>query len=61
MVVVEEQVLFPLKPWFDSLRDPTGFYEQLLTEEFLASNIYRKFLAAHENFFNSPVAQMKLK
>jgi hypothetical protein len=59
IAVVADQVLFPLKPWFDSLRDPIAFYEQLLTDAFLASNTYRKFLAEHENFFNAPIAQMK--
>lgn len=58
---VADQLLFPLKPWFDSLRDPIGFYEQLLTDEFLASNIYRKFTTEHEDFFNAPVVQMKMK
>jgi len=41
------------------LRDPIHFYEQLLTSEFLASDIYRKFSTAHENFFNRPITQMK--
>src|SRR3990167_5147292 len=59
VAVVAEQVLFPLKPWFDSLRDPIHFYEQLLTSELLASDIYRKFSTAHENFFNRPITQMK--
>ena len=58
---VADQLLFPLKPWFDSLRDPIGFYEQLLTDEFRASNIYHKFSIEHEDFFNAPVAQMKMK
>lgn len=58
---VAKQVLCPLKPWFDSLRDPTGFYEQLLTDEFFASAVYHQFLTEHEDFFNAPVAQLKMK
>lgn len=60
VVEVSDQVLFPLKPWFDSLRDPKGFYEQLLTNEFIDSRLYRDFLAQHETFFETPIMQMKI-
>jgi len=44
VATVANQILFPLKPWFDPLRDPIAFYEQLLTPEFLASPEYRAFV-----------------
>ncbi|OGT29736.1 MAG: hypothetical protein A3E87_08800 [Gammaproteobacteria bacterium RIFCSPHIGHO2_12_FULL_35_23] len=50
------EILPSLKPWFDLLRDPLRFYEQLLTIEFLSSDCYQKFLSAHEGFFEEPVA-----
>jgi len=52
---VADQVLSPLKPWFDSLRDPIKFYEQLLTEEFKSSKVYGNFLAAHQDLFDLPM------
>lgn len=47
VATVANQVLFPLKPWFDPLRDPIPYYEQLLTPEFLRSPEYRAFVREH--------------
>lgn len=49
------KILFPLKPWLDPIRDPFGFYEQLLTPEFIASNEYMTFKAMHQDFFNEEI------
>jgi FMN phosphatase YigB (HAD superfamily)/predicted kinase len=60
VVKVGEEVIFSRKPWLDSLRDPKGFYEQLLTDEFLASPQYCQFATNHKDFFHEPIARIKM-
>ena len=55
VAAVADKILFPLKPWLDPIRDPIHFYEQLLTPEFIASKGYRDFIAAHKDFFDTPM------
>lgn len=55
IAIVADKVLFPLKPWFDPIRDPIAFYEQLLTPEFIASREYQDFKTAHKHFFDTPI------
>ena len=43
VATVANQILFPLKPWFDPLRDPVFYYEQLLTPDFIESSLYKDF------------------
>lgn len=56
MALTANRLLFTMNPGFDPLRDPIPFYEQLLTDEFLASSLYREFSAEHADFFDRPAA-----
>ncbi len=60
VATVAEQVLKPFAPWFDPLRDPVPYYEQLLTPEFLASEAYHEFKAQHEEFFEAPISSLSM-
>lgn len=60
VATVAEQVLKSFAPWFDPLRDSIPYYEQLLTQEFLASDAYGLFRVQHEEFFDVPLADFKM-
>jgi len=53
IALMASQLLIPFKSWLDPIRNPLAFYEQLLTPEFLDSEIYRKFSDEHKDFFGA--------
>lgn len=54
IAAIADQILGPLKPWLDPIRDPIAYYEQLLMPEFLESDVYKEFAKVHANFFFEP-------
>lgn len=57
IAIVKGQVLYPLDPALDALRDPIKFYEQFLTPNFMSSTVYQTFAEKHRDFFETAITK----
>lgn len=55
ILIVANQILYSSDPAHDAVREPRRYYEQLLTEEFLDSQVYKDFTAEFAGYFEQEV------